>query len=380
MGFFKNRKFNLVYVHSALQAFAMHGGETFAFVYLLKAGIPAHLVLVAIGAMFGSRIIFRKAALPLVKRIGLRGALICGILAEAVSYPLLAQVTGIGPLLYFYLALWAVSSSLYWTTYHAYVALLGDNEHRGSQVSLMEFIGTFMGIVAPMVTGLLLTYFTPLLAFGVVGIGMACSAIPILLSPRLPIAPDVVVPRETRNRARLLLFTDGLRSGTFHFTWLIALFITLGGSFAAYGGAMTLAGIAGAAMGLLTGRAIDLGNARHAIRVGFGVLALAATARALGYPLPWSAVLANAAAAVAWPIYATALNSRMYVLARQSPCPLRYHIIAEGGWDLGTAVSCFASATLVYAGFSYFWPLALALFGCALGYWAFSNSFEKQPA
>lgn len=44
MGYFSSRSFNLVYVHAALQAFASYGGEAFAFVYLLKAGIPAPLV------------------------------------------------------------------------------------------------------------------------------------------------------------------------------------------------------------------------------------------------------------------------------------------------------------------------------------------------
>ena len=377
MGIFVNRRFNLIYVHAALQAFTSYGGEAFAFVYLLKAGIPVPVVLLSIGGLFGSRLLFRMLVLPLAKRMGLRNALVLGILLEGSAYPLLSQVTEADGLLIAYLAVWAVSSSIYWTTYHAYVVLIGDGEHRGAQVSAMEFVGTFMGIIAPVTTGLLLTWFAPIIAFSVVGLAMASSAIPLLFLPNLRIAADAVMPRETRRLARLVMFTDGLRAGSFYFTWLIALFITLGSSFAAYGGALSLAGLAGAAAGLFVGRSIDLGKGRRAAQIGFAVVAIAVLARAFGYPYPWSAVLANAMAAVAMPVYGTAFGARVYALAQMSPCPLRFHIIAEGGWDLGTAAACFTSAGLLYLGFSFFGPLMLALAACGLGYWVVTGTFDK---
>ena len=71
-------------------------------------------------------------------------------------------------------------------------------------------------------------------------------------------------------------------------------------------------------MGLFIGKSIDLGNGRRAAQIGFAVLGIAVIARAIGYPYGRSAVAANAAAAIAWPIYATAFNSRVYALAQQS--------------------------------------------------------------
>jgi MFS transporter, DHA1 family, inner membrane transport protein len=343
MGYFVNRRFNLIYVHAALQAFTTHGGEAFAFVYLLKAGIAVPIVLLSIGALFGSRLLFRMIVLPLTKRVGLRNALVFGIVMEGCTCPILSQITGTGPLLVAYLALWAISSSIYWTTHHAYVVLIGDGQNRGAQVSVMEFIGAFFGIIAPLTTGLLLTWFAPIVAFSVVGFAMICSAIPLLYLPNVKVKADVNISQATQKLARLVMFTDGLRSGAFHFTWLIALFITLGASFAAYGGALSLAGLAGA----------------------------------FGYSDVWSAVTANAIAAIAWPIYATAFNSRVYALAQHSPCALRFHIIAEGGWDLGVALACFTSAALVYLGFGFFWPLILALIGCVTGYLVVARTFDR---
>ncbi len=372
---FKNRPFNLIYVHAALQAIAMHAGEAFVFVYLLKAGISAPVVLVCIGAMFGSRLLFRKLVLPLVKRVGLRSALVIGIVIEASTYIILSQVSEVGPALYAYLTLWAFSSSLYWTTYHAYVALLGDNASRGSQVSLMTFISIAMGIIAPLAMGLLLVWFSPLIAFGTVAIVMASAAIPILLAPALDISPDAIVPQQTARHAVILMFSDGIRSGSFHFTWLIALFITLGSNFVAFGGAIAFAGMVGAIAALFLGRSIDLGNGMSAAQIGFVALIIAVFAKSLGYQAPWSAIAASAVAAVATPLYETVFTARMYTLARQSPCPLRYHIIAEGGWDLGTAISCFAAASILALDFGYHLPLALALVGCAIGYSAIARTY-----
>lgn len=381
MSYFANRGFNLVYVHAALQAFASYGGEAFAFVYLLNEGIPAPVVLLAIGAMFGSRILFRRLVLPLVRRVGLRRALVVAILAEAATYPILSQITGTGWLLFGYLALWAFSSSLYWTTYHSYVALMGDTHARGKQTSAIELIGMGMGILAPAVTGLLLTTFSPEVAFGTVAAAMALSAVPVLMGPDLAVADQAEMPREARIAARTILFADGLRSGSFHFTWLIALFLTLGSSYAAFGGAMALSGLAGAVGGLVLGRAIDLGRGLGAVQIGFAALTVAAVARLFGWPIPVLAVAANAAAALAWPLYATAFNARVYNLARQSPCPLRFHIVAEGGWDLGTCLSCLAGATLLYMGFDFHLPLAIGVLGCGLGYLTIARTFRPaaQP-
>jgi hypothetical protein len=376
MGYFGNRSVNLIYMHAGLQAFASYGGEAFAFIYLLKAGISAPVVLLAIAVMFGSRMFFRMAVLPLVRRVGMRRALVFAILAEAATYPILSQVTGTGPLLVGYLALWAFSSSLYWTTYHSYVAMLGDNHLRGAQTSAVEMIGMVMGIVAPAVTGLLLTMFSPIVAFGVVGLAMAASTLPVLAGPDPAVADVAEMQEETKRAARAILFADGLRTGCFHFAWLIALFLTLGSSYAAFGGAMALTGLAGALAALFLGRAIDLGKGLGAVRIGFAVLGVAAVARVVGWPVPVWALAANVAAAVAWPLYATAFNARVYNLARQSPCALRFHIVAEGGWDMGTCLSCLAAAGLLWAGFSFHLPLAIGLLGCVLGYLTVARTFR----
>ena len=214
--------------------------------------------------------------------------------------------------------------------------------------------------------------------------GMSASSarqpIPLLFLPNLRIEPVAAMPRKTRRLARLVMFGDGLRAGAFHFTWAIAPVHHAGLKLCRLW-RRTLAGgnCWRCGRGLFVGRSIDLGNGRRAAQIGFAVLALEAVlARAFGYPYPWSAVVANAMAAVAMPIYSTAFDARVYTLAQQSPCPLRFHIVAEGGWDLGTATACFTSAGLIYLGFSFFWPLMLALVACGLGYFVLTRTFAVE--
>jgi MFS transporter, DHA1 family, inner membrane transport protein len=192
--------------------------------------------------------------------------------------------------------------------------------------------------------------------------------VPFLFGPQFDVATDVTIPKASSRSARLLMFTDGIRAAATHFVWLIALFLTLNSNFVAFGGALALAGVTGAVMGLFVGKWIDLGKGVNAARIGYGAMIFSSLVKCFGFQLPWSAVAANAFYAAAWPSYATSLNAQAYNLARLSPCALRFHVIAEGGWDIGMTLGCGFAALLVYFGFGFFWPLALGVFGCLLGY------------
>jgi MFS transporter, DHA1 family, inner membrane transport protein len=380
MAYFKNKSINLVYFHAALQGLAFFGGEFFAFAFLLKAGVPLVGVILSIGLLYGGRVFLRMLVVPFVKWAGLRNGLFLGIGLEAVSYLVLSQVTGVGPLLYCFLFSMSLSSSFYWTTMHAYVAKSGDAEHRGAQVSATEFINTLVGIVAPLVSGYLLSHFHPIVAFGVTAGAMLGSAVPFLFTENTRIPEKAELPVETRREARLIMFTDGLRTGWHHYVWLLVLFTTLGESFGALGVAMSLSGLVGGIFGLVAGKSIDLGHGKRARQIAYSVMAMAGLARAVGYPLPWSAIGANALAVLAWPMYGTVLNGRLYDLAKQSPCTLRYHVVAEGGWDIGCALACLIAAGMIWMGLPFFWPLILSVIASYAGYVVMSRSFAGEKA
>src|SRR5215469_1917458 len=132
MAFFRNRTVNLLNLHYAIHSIALTGGAAFFCVYLLKSGVAMPLVLTAIAAILLGRLVIRPLVVPLAVRFGVRALVIAGTVMSAMQYPLLALVHGVGPPLYLLCVVSSVGDTVYWSTYHAYFAALGEQEYRGS--------------------------------------------------------------------------------------------------------------------------------------------------------------------------------------------------------------------------------------------------------
>jgi DHA1 family inner membrane transport protein len=350
MAFFRNTTVNLLNLHYGLHALALSGGGTFFAVYLLKSGVPAPMVLASIAAILFGRFLIRPSVLLLAKRFGLRQVLVAGTIATGLQYPLLAEVQGIGPALFMLVAVSSLSDTYYWTTYHAYFASLGDTEHRGHQVGAREAIAAAVGIVGPLATGWALVALGPRAAFGASAVVILLSALPILRTPDVSVPPKVAGMFRTVIPGVLLFAADGFFAVGFVFVWQLALFLSLGESFSAFGGAMALAAVVGAVSGLLLGRLIDAGHGMRAAWIALAVLVVTTVLRAVSYGNAPFAVVANACGALVTCLYVPALGTAIYNQAKRSPCALRFHIAAEAGWDLGGGAACLIAAALLTLG------------------------------
>jgi hypothetical protein len=364
MRFFDNNAINWIYVHTGLQSFAFNSGSAFVFVYLLKEGMGLPLVFVTISAMILARLGFRQAVVPLVKRIGLRNGLMLGTMIDASGFLFLANVHSVGPWLIAYVTLAACGTAFYWTCYHACVARLGDAEHRGAQVSAREAVFALTGIVGPLFGGFVLTIFGPFYAFVAAAIFNALAVLPLMKTPSMPILPELKVARDAKLFGFGMAFSDGLVALAVNFGWRIVLFITLGENFNAFAGAIAIASLAGAVMGLGVGRLIDLGHHKRSVQIGLTFMVCAILAEALGYTTVWGAVIANMIGAVAGPLYMSAIMAPLYNVGKASACTFRFNVVAENGFDLGAGLGCLMAAGLAWAGFSSFWLIILGLVGC----------------
>lgn len=363
MAFFRNTTVNLLNLHYGVHALALSGGGAFFAVFLLRAGVPAPGVLASLAGILMGRFLIRPLVLPMGRRFGLKPLVIAGTILTALQYPLLAEVDGVG---WHLLALCVASSigdTLYWTSYHAYFASLGDPEHRGHQIGAREAMVAMVGIVAPLLTGWALVTLGPRVAFGATAVVLVLSALPLLRTP------NVVVLNEAPGTLRafmpgiLIMAAGGLFASGYHFVWQIALFVSLGESFTAFGGAMAIAAVAGAATGLLLGRFIDAGHGPWIVWLAAGTAALTVLARSAGYGDPALAVAANAAGALVLAIYTPIEMTAVYNQARASRCALRFHIAAEGGWDAGGASGCLLAAGALSLGASLGTAILIALLG-----------------
>jgi DHA1 family inner membrane transport protein len=363
MAFFGNNKVNLLNAHYGVHWLAISGGGAFYAVFLLRAGVPAYGVLATFALILAGRFVFRPFILPLAKRFGLKPLVIAGTIATGFQYPLLAEVHGIG---FNLLALCVVSSmadAVYWTSYHAYFAALGDSEHRGHQIGAREAIAAVVGIVAPLISGWMLVSFGPRIAFGVNGVILVLAAIPILWAPNVAIVRDAPGLLRIAFPSMLMFAADAWSWAGYGFVWQIALFLSLGENFAAFGGAMALAALLGAAIGMFLGRFIDAGHGKRAVWLAAGSFGFTIVLRASSYGHPMFAVAANAAGALVTAFSTPTFMTAVYNQAKISPCTLRFHIATEGSWDAGGASACLIAAALLWAGA----PLAVGILFSLLG-------------
>ncbi|HWA60973.1 MAG TPA: MFS transporter [Caulobacteraceae bacterium] len=350
MAFFTNGAVNRVNLHSGVQALAQGAGQVFYLVVLLRAGVPVPLCLLAIAATVAARFTLRPAILPIVKRTGLKPTLITGILILALQYPVLAAVRGVGPGLLALILVSSVGEVFYWVSYNAYFSAVGDAEHRGRQIGAREALVAAVGVVAPLIGGWALTAFGPTPTFAAIGLVQAASALPLLGAPNVAVQAEAPGAFRSARLAMAIIAMDGWFDAGFFFVWQIGLFLTLRQSYAAYGGAMALAGLVGAAGGVWLGARVDAGHGRRAVVIAYGAAALVIAGRAASLGVPWLAVAANAAGALTMPLLIPTLASATYNLAKASPCPLRFQIMCEAGWDLGCFGACVVGAGLAALG------------------------------
>jgi MFS transporter, DHA1 family, inner membrane transport protein len=368
MAFFRNSTVNLLNLHYGIHAIALTGGGAFFTAYLIKSGVPVAGALLALAAILLGRFIIRPVVIPLAARFGVRRLVIAGALLSACQYPFLAEVNGMGAMLIALCLMSSFGDTLYWSTYHAYFAALGDPEHRGHQIGAREAIAAIVGIFSPLFTGWMLFRFGPHVAFYAMGLIVAASAVPLLRTPEVPVARDMPGGIRAALPGLLLFLSDGWVAGGYVFLWQIALFLSLGQNVLAYGGALALAALVGAVSGMVLGRHIDAGHGTRALILAYGAFACIIVLRASALGNPALAVVANALGALGSCLYTPVLMTAVYNQAKRSPCTLRFHVVTEAGWDLGGAASLLLSALLVELGAPLWSGVLLSLLGAIAGF------------
>ena len=122
-------------------------------------------------------------------------------------------------------------------------------------------------LVSPLLTGWLLVSFGPQVAFGTTAVIVATSGLPLLWTPKMPIAATQAGAFRAALPGVLFFLGDGFFAAGYVFVWQVALFLSLKQNVMAFGGALAIAAVVGAVGGLLLGRFINSGNGRRAVFV-----------------------------------------------------------------------------------------------------------------
>lgn len=346
-----NADVNRLTAHTTLHMLAWGLSGVFVVVYLLRAGLAPATIFLSVAAVLVLRFALRPLVIATVRAVGLRATLIGGTLVSAIQFPVLAMVEGTDAALVAYCAVTAFGNVFYWTCYHAYFAAVGDADARGRQVGARETLNAMAGIVGPAVGGVALATIGPWAAFGTAAALEVVSILPLLRLAEPPI--ERLLPSKAYAAARtgvLLFITDGWVTCTAYIAWSMILFEALGARFDAFGGTLAAAALAGAVAGFVLGRTIDGGHARRAIRTNAALFVASQLFRALCGTEPMIVLGATIVSTVLVGLYIPSLMTAVYNEAKASPCPLRFQVAAEGGWDVGGTLACLTAAGLCWAG------------------------------
>jgi MFS family permease len=338
-------------LHIGILSFASALSSVFSVVFLVRVGLTPAQVFLAATAMVAGRFILRPIVLVWAPAIGLRRTLILGVVFSAVSCPMLAPVDGVGLALVAYLVVCALGQAFYWTCFHTFFSALGDTDRRGSQVGLLQALGALGGLFGPGIGGVLLTQLGPWADFGAGFVIMLVSVLPILrvAEPHLVRATPAGAYTAAKNGA-MIYFADGWMQVSLTTAWSIVMFQALGGRYDSFGGTLSLAGLAGAAGGIMLGRLIDKGHARRALWLNAFILAACLVLRSATFGHVGAVIAVAVGTTLFSGLYVPSWLTAVYNEARISPCMLRFQFAAESGWDMGGVLAGGIAAAMCYWG------------------------------
>ncbi|WP_043360655.1 hypothetical protein [Belnapia sp. F-4-1] len=376
--------FRLLTLHSALfgLAAAMAGG--FVGAYLIKLGLGLPVALATYAGLLTVRCGIRLLAVEVVRRVGIAGGMKVGAALGALGFlPLLLADRSTGWLLAWVVAV-SMAEALYWPAYHTATAATAAGEGSlGRQLGERMTVGALVAVAGPLVGGLLLASFGEAADFGIAAFCSLLSILPLARIGRIEGGPMPSLREALRGTDRVGVATfaaDGWISSGLTFVWPMLLFSSMGANYEAFGAANAIAGLAGAAVSLFCGHAIDRGQRDRCLLLVCTALAGSFALRATSAWWPLGAVMANATGAAIMGFYGPVVMSAVYARAKRSGAIYRFQINLEAGWDCGAVAGLLVAALVAWAA-----PAAsLAVLPAALGiiplYWAVRGPRRVAPA
>lgn len=347
---FGNPDINRLAVHSGLRQIAWGLAGVFFFAVLLRAGLSPAGAFLVVAAMLALRFATRPVAFALIRSVGVRPTMLIGSVLYAAQFPVLAM-TDVDR--WWTIAAYALAVALadvtYWTCYHAVFAAAGDVGERGAQVGVRTLVLVAADAVAPVVGGLLLTWH-PWAAFAAASVIALVAIVPFWSVP-VPAVDLAGNHGYAPFREGLRLFAaDGFLMCGMAITWGLIMFEAFDRRFDAFGWLLGAAAIAGALGGLVLGRLIDAGHARRAVWLNLAAMAAVVVLRTVLADSPTGVVAAALVTQALFGLYVPTLMTAVYNAAKTSPCAVRFHYLAEAGWDAGGILGTLLTAAALAVG------------------------------
>ncbi|MFA6524144.1 MAG: MFS transporter [Candidatus Paceibacterota bacterium] len=375
---FKNKNINLLNLHAGLCRFSNNIFDVFGAVYLLSLGISFPIVALAWAGSLFLRFILRPFSMLLSEKIGLRRALIIGVILGSMLFIVLTKINGINNYFYFYIFYLAICDITYWLPYHSYYATAGDEQNRGKQICVQFGFVTFLKTMAPFVGGIMITHFGFWSLYFIASIVMLLSAIPLFFAKDV-LPGKIIIWKEAiqsiDKHGMIMMIGDGILY-MHAFVWTIVLFYLVG-NYTTFGGLVAFESLSIIVLFYFLGYFIDKGNGKRVTYIGLISIGVVILLRAFLVKTIPEIIITDVLIAFGMTFYLSSFNVGLYNMAKRSSNTLWFHFFGEVGWDIGAMISLTLSAILFSLGVPLKFIIVFALPGLFITY-KILKKFYKQ--
>jgi len=376
---FTNKNINLLTLHSGIWRFADNILTVFSAIYLLSLGISFPVVALVIVCSIIFRLLTRPLSLLLSNKIGLKKALILGVLIGSGLFLVLGKVSGFNYWLLFYGLYTALYDITYWLPYHSYYAIAGDEEKRGKQVGTQLGTVAIFQILAPIAGGLIITHLGYWPLYLSATIITLVSSIPLFFIKNISLGIPLNFKEAFKNidkRGMLMMMGDGILY-IHKFIWTIVLF-NLVGNYVVFGGLKTFELLITTVMAVVLGYLLDKGKGKKIIVIGLLVSGIVIIARALWINTIPLIIISDVILALSYLFYLSSFYVGLYNMAKKSKNTLWFHFFGELGWDIGAIVALSTSALLFYLGVPLRFIMLFSLPGLFIVYYVLKRFYTVE--
>ncbi len=181
----KNRELNELYASESIKTFAIVLTGIFIPIYFYQLGysFKAIFLFFALWSFFNLLSVFPSA--KIASRYGLKHSILFSIPFLIIFFLLLYSLESFNWPLWVMALSGGIYSSLYWVAYHTDFTRSSKRKSRGSQVGLSKILISGAGAAAPIIGGLILSFFGFHILFLIALVLLFVSALPLFMSKEI---------------------------------------------------------------------------------------------------------------------------------------------------------------------------------------------------
>lgn len=231
ISFLHNRELNELYISVAIRHFGMSMIGVFVPMYLLQQGFTLQQVFLFVITYAIVHVLLVIPTSHLSSRIGLKHAIFLSTPFLVIFYLLLYSMPQFGWSLYLVAAVYGITKTLFWTSYHLDFSRFSTKKQRGTQIGIVKIIDAVVRTAGPIIGGVMITFIGFKALFATVSVVILASAIPLFFSKdiheKMPVSyAKIFKGRSWRDVATLFGF--GSQVGLMVLIWPLFIFSILG--------------------------------------------------------------------------------------------------------------------------------------------------------